>query len=314
MGSHTAVAVVCSNHISRNFDHDLNLLIADIVPSILAPKGNRARSELAVAFQKYYENYAPEQTQSSAMVQARYAANTKHSISPWNQGRLEVGTLLGILANTIPSAFYMLVHVYSDQALLQDIRIELEATCVSEVAPTKRSLSIITIREQCHLLHSTFQELLRVHAQGAGARFVREDTMLDDKYLLKKGMVVQMPMAVMHSDPSVWGPDVTDFQPRRFLKQNDAGKGSKQSSTAYRPFGGGASLCPGRHFVTLEILALTAYMVLRFDMVPSNGQWSIPAQRQESLATNVFPPEKDIRVRISKRKGFEDMDWALVIK
>lgn len=249
------------------------------------------------------------------MVQARYAANTKYGISPWNQGRLEVGTLLGILANTIPSAFYMLIHVYSDQALLQDIRDELEANCVTGSTPeTKRFLSVVTMREKCHLLYSTFQELLRVHAQGAGARYVREDTILDDQYLLKRGMVVQMPMAVMHSDPLVWGADVADFQPRRFLKQIDTSKGFKQNLTAYRPFGGGASLCPGRHFVTLEVLALTALMVLRFDIAPSNGQWSIPAQRQESLATNVFPPEKDIKVKITRRYGFENVEWDFVTK
>ncbi|MCJ1418796.1 hypothetical protein MMC32_005147 [Xylographa parallela] len=292
------------------FDQDLNLLIADILPSIIVPKGNRARTELGIAFQEYFEHFIPGQTQSSAMIQARQSANTNHGLSSWNQGRLEVGTLLGLLANTVPSAFYLLVHVYSDQALLHDIRDELEYTCVSTISPAKRTLHIMTMREKCLLLHSTFQEALRVHALGAGARFVREDTLLDDQYLLKKGMVIQMPMAVMHSDPLIWGPDVASFQPRRFLKHSEATQGSKQKATAYRPFGGGASLCPGRHFVTLEALALTAYMVLRFDMSPSDGQWSIPTQKQESLATNVFPPEKDIVVNISQRKGFENVGWA----
>lgn len=243
------------------------------------------------------------------MIQARQSANTNHGVSSWNQGRLEVGTLLGILANTIPSVFYLLVHVYSDEALLRDIRDELEVTSVSMKSPVKRVLHIMMMREKCLILHSTFQELLRVHALGAGARFVREDTMLDDRYLLKKGMVIQMPMAVMHSDPQIWGPDVASFQPRRFLKHSEVNQGSKQKATAYRPFGGGASMCPGRHFVTLEALALTAYIVLRFDIFPSSGQWSIPAQKQESLATNVFPPEKDMFVRFSKRKGLEQVIW-----
>ena len=295
---------------SRDFDRDLNLLIADVLPNVIVPKGSRARSTLGTAFQQYFENFIPGQTQSSAMIQARQSTNTDHGLSSWNQGRLEVGTLLGILANTIPSAFYMLVHVYSDPALLQDIRNELENTSISTVAPAQRTLHISTMREKCLLLHSTFQELLRIHALGAGARFVREDTMLDNQYLLKKGMVIQMPMAVMHSDPLIWGPDVGDFKPARFLKHNEANQGSKQKATAYRPFGGGASMCPGRHFVTLEVLALTAYMVLRFDMSPSSGQWIIPVQKQESLATNVFPPEKDIVVRVSKRKRFENVTWA----
>lgn len=296
----------------RDFDRDLNLLMVDVAPNVLAPKGNRARSALAQAFQQYFEEFIPNKTQCSAMTLARYSANTQNGITFQNQGRLEVGTLLGILANTIPAIFYMLVHVYSDPVLLQDIRTELESTCVSITtapsAPTTRHLRILRMRENCPLLYSTFQELLRLHALGASARFVREDVRLDDQYLLKQGMVVQMPMAVMHADPAVWGADVHEFQPRRFLN-------NKQNATAYRPFGGGASLCPGRHFVTLETLALTACTVLRYDIASAeDGQpLHVPAQKQESLATNVFPPEKDLAVRVTERQGYENVIWNSIM-
>lgn len=73
-------------------------------------------------------------------------------------------------------------------------------------------------------------------------------------------------------------------------------------------------MCPGRHFVALEVLALTACMVLRFDIMPAVGEWSVPAQRQESLATNVFPPEKDVRVKVTRRAGFEDVVWDFAMK
>lgn len=299
----------------RNFDRDLNLLMVDVAPNVLAPKGSRARSALAQAFQQYFEEFIPNKTQCSAMALARYSANTQNGITFQNQGRLEVGTLLGILANTIPAIFYMLVQVYSDPVLLQDIRAELESTCVSTTttttapsAPNTSHLRILRMRENCPLLYSTFQELLRLHALGASARFVREDVRLDDQYLLKQGMVVQMPMAVMHADPAVWGADVHIFQPRRFLN-------NKQNATAYRPFGGGASLCPGRHFVTLETLALTACMVLRYDIASAEvGQpLRVPAHKQESLATNVFPPEKDLAVRVTERQGCENVIWNSIM-
>lgn len=264
------------------------------------------------------------------MILARYTANTRYGVSLWNQGRLEVGTLLGILANTIPSLFYMLVRIFADGKLLQDIRDELENTAVLNCGGKLKRVLILTMREKCHLLHSTFQELLRFHAKGAGARYVREDTMLDDRYLLKKGMIVQMPMAVMHFDPTIWGAGAEEFKPDRFLKKSDdqrnhklnsetrlksseEKKDTKQILTGYRPFGGGASLCPGRHFVTLEALALTAIMVLRFDIDPVNREWSIPPQKQESLATNVFPPAHDIKVRVKRRKGMEDINWDFVM-
>ena len=294
----------------RDFDHDLNMLIANVLPGILAPKGNRARSVLASAFQEYFMHYDAEGSLSSAMIKARYSANVKYGVSFQDQGRLEVGTLLGILANTVPSAFYMICRIYSDEVLLHGIRHELETTCVTKTSDQSTwTLNILAMREKSQLLHSTFQELLRVHAMGAGSRYVREDVLLHGQYLLKKGMVVQMPMAIMHSDPRIWGANVDDFQPNRFLKQAEVIKDSKSQSVAYRPFGGGASMCPGRHFVTLEVMALTALMVLKFDIMPLKDPWYIPAQKQESLATNVFPPERDIRVKLKVREGFQDIDW-----
>ena len=340
----------------------------NVAPSILAPKGYRARADLGAAFTEYFRNYIPRRTQSSAMILARYTANTQHGVSLWNQGRLEVGTLIGILANTIPSLFYMLVRIYADENLLQDIRAELEANAVlnrNGEKNSKKTLMILSMREKCHLLHATFQELLRFHARGASARYVREDTMLDDdRYLLRKGMIVHMPMAVMHFDPAIWGPDAAEFRPERFLRKisksnnnqrrrnlqfnedeeesrlqlnpssnsnsnsnsneqkvsnlnstSNQSQSQNQTMTGYRPFGGGASLCPGRHFVTLEALALTAIMVLRYDIEPVNvdRRWTIPPQKQESLATNVFPPASDIKVTIRRRKGQENIEWGFLM-
>ncbi len=292
----------------RQFDRDLNVLIADVAPSLLAPKGYRARAKLGRAFQRYFDHKTTGPDKGSAMANVRDSTATERGINNENKGRLEVGALLGILANTIPTTFYMLVHLFSDADLLRDVRNELEANCISGHPGDKaRTINIMTMREQCSLIYSVFQELLRMHALGTGSRYVRDDVLLNDQYLLKKGMIVQMPMAVMHGDPSVWGTDAKDFKPRRFLKQG----GAKPNVSAYRPFGGGASLCPGRHFVALEIMALAACMVLRFDMAPVAGDWTVPAQKQISLATNVFPPAADTQVRITRRKGFEDVKWDI---
>ena len=235
-------------------------------------------------------------------------------MNPWNQGRLEVGVLLGILTNTVPAIFYMLVHVLSDADLLRDTREEIETTSTQyNAAERTKCLRILTMREKCTLLYSTFQEILRVHALGSSVRYVRKDILLQDQYLSKKEMVVQMPMAVMHFDPSAWGADAKDFKPRRFLKMPNAGKEFKTNATVYRPFGGGASLCPGRHLVTLEAVALTASFVLRFDVEPADGHWQIPPQKQESMVTNVFPPMDNIRVEIRERQGHEDVSWNFLM-
>ena len=248
------------------------------------------------------------------MIEARYRTNTQYGLTYQNQGCLEVGTLLGILANTVPSSFYMLARLYADPALLQDIRAELGHAAVVESDDKLCVINVTAVRDSCHLLNATWQELLRVHALGVGSRYVREDVLLNDQYLLEKGRVVQMPMAVLHSNPAIWGSDAYEFRPRRFLKGSDGTKGPRTNLSGYRPFGGGASLCPGRHFVAFEVISLAACMIMRFDMTPVEGCWRIPAQKQESMATNVFPPESDVRVNVTKRQGYEDVQWKFELR
>ena len=225
------------------------------------------------------------------MIRGRHSANTCHGISSFNEGRLEVGTLIGVLANTVPAIFYTLVHIYSDPRLTSDIRNELEKSgFLGTPEATSEKPNLLSMPENCPLLYSTWQEVLRVHALGAGSRYILEDVMLDDHYLLRKGMVVQMPMAVMHSDAAAWGEDVKDFQPRRFVKQDTTRKGGfKQNLTAYRPFGEGASMCPGRHFVTLEVMGMAACMLARFDLVPIDGEWNFPARSRRVWPPMFFP-------------------------
>ena len=275
-----------------------------------ARKGHKGRQKIASAFKQYFDN--DPSRQSSALTNHRYNTNVRYGLTTLNMGRLEVGTLIGILANTIPTAFYMLAYIYSDELLLKDIRKELQAVISSvpdqESGQVMRYLNVSTMKEKCPLLRSTFQEVLRVHSLGASARMVLKDTMLNDQYLLKKGGVVQIPTSVIHSDTSVWGQ--TDFQPRRFLKQDASIKEEKRNPAAYRPFGGGSTLCPGRHFASTEILSLTAMMTLKYDVVPVSGRWLLPKPRQQSLATAVFPPENDVKVKITRNQCWGDCQWA----
>ena len=60
--------------------------------------------ELGTAFRQYFENFSP--AQSAAMIQRRRSENTRYGSTPLNQGRLEVGTLIGVLANTPRDILY----------------------------------------------------------------------------------------------------------------------------------------------------------------------------------------------------------------
>lgn len=159
------------------FDRDLNVLIADVAPALFAPKGYHARKKMGAAFQTYYNGPDTGPRKGSGMAQARFSAATEYGITTANQGLLETGALLGVLANTIPTTFYMILHLFANLELLKDARDEMERICVSVGQnPKDRVIHIMTMRERCPLMHSTLQELLRLHALGTGSRYVREES------------------------------------------------------------------------------------------------------------------------------------------
>ena len=137
------------------------------------------------------------------------------------------------------------------------------------------SIDLADVMTACPILVSTWQEVLRFHGTSIRARVIKENILVDDHYLLKKGGIVMMPNAVIHSDPSLWGPTVGQFNHRRFLKGVKDGE-SRYPAAAFRgDFGGGHALCPGRHFASTEVLALVALLV-RFYVRPVGGEWTEP--------------------------------------
>ena len=71
--------------------------------------------------------------------------------------------------------------------------------------------------------------------------------MFCDQYFLRKDSVLQIAGGAMHRDPDIWGSNVDHFDPYRFLEMDRKSK-EKIHPAAYRAFGGGATLCPGKRF------------------------------------------------------------------
>lgn len=141
--------------------------------------------------------------------------------------------------------------------------------------------------------------------------------MLDNKYLLKKGGLVMMSARSQHSNPTIWGPDVDQFNHTRFLHPRSA-TGGKQRAAAFRGFGGGVTLCPGRHFATSEILLLATSLLLRFDMKPAgreekDGSWGpVPSTDKSSQAEAMEQPDEDVKVELVPRADAEGKKWEIV--
>ncbi|KAF2449065.1 cytochrome P450 [Karstenula rhodostoma CBS 690.94] len=187
----------------------------------------------------------------SALIKARYAHSMSHKISVEDIARFEIAGAIAILINTSPTYFWQVYHLYSSPSALEDCRREL-GTILSETASKTQggrsgrtvTLDLTQAKTSCPTLLSSLQEVLRLHSVGISTRQVIED-----------------------HDAVTWGKDIHSFDHRRFLPNE------KRPNSVPRGFGGGTTLCPGRHFASTETFAFTALIILRFDMHSVGDIW-----------------------------------------
>ncbi|XDG01572.1 hypothetical protein ABKA04_001187 [Annulohypoxylon sp. FPYF3050] len=289
------------------FESGLMSILVGFLPSITARKPIAARTKVAKAFEAYYKAGGVEK--ASALTRNRYQAEIDNNVSLEDIACYEVGGSIAVLVNTAPAAFWTLLLLHSYPGVLNDIRKEIDACTETTVdnGSTVKSIDVTTLKENCPLLLSSYQEVLRYSSMGTSVREVMEDTYLN-QWLLKKGAMLQMPSGIVHQNPSLWGTDVKDFNPRRFLPEE---KRNRPRDACFRAFGGGKTLCPGRHFATNEILAVVAIFIARLDMNPVGGDWKLPSTANTNVAAVVMEPDYDIEVEVKARRGFEEVQWVI---
>ncbi|TAQ91216.1 hypothetical protein B7494_g441 [Chlorociboria aeruginascens] len=271
-----------------DFEPDIMIHMLKAWPNVLARKSLHAREHLLIpAFEKYFaEN---NHLQGSLLVQCRYKHNTGHGLRGRDVAATEIGQMIASLTNSVGAAFWMVYHIFSDPIVLSECRKEVEqlAQVDSDGIPT---VDLAKVKFSCPVLLSTWQETLRYVHVGIAARVVMEDTILNSRYLLKKGATVMTVAPVQHTDVSVWGPTVSSFDHRRFLQMPG---GKRTNPVAFRSFGGGTVLCPGRHFASTEVMSFTALLLLCFDLKPvtKGGKWVEP--RKVIPMTSSMPTPKD---------------------
>ncbi|KAJ6787373.1 hypothetical protein PWT90_06301 [Aphanocladium album] len=251
-----------------DFDEGLGGLLVGILPSITASQAYRGREKVVAAFIKYLEN--KNDATASKIVCDRIRVEREWEMSNEMISRSALSFLFAGIVNTTTTTFWVVLRLFADPKLLETVREEIKAALASsEEQHGHDSLSIAIVRDSCPTLSAVFRESLRIGSENFSVRLIKEDTTLAGKYFLKKGAVVQISGGVIHSDKSIWGEDVDQFNPNRFLGAKARSGGFHPA--AFRGFGGGKTLCPGRHFAINEILLFTVMIVLGFDMESPGG-------------------------------------------
>lgn len=284
--------------VCRLFEGKFHLLLLDLLPKMTTFGGYGARENVTSAFCNYYKDGIP--AEASDLVRERIAVGRKYGLTTEALARLDVGLAQAILLNTVPVSVWMLFYIFSSPSLLDEIRSEVQPLFNNgNIDPSK-------IRGLCPVLCSTWQEVLRFTSYLPQGRTVLEDTMLEDRFLLTKGATVLIPSGIIHADTDTWGTDAAVFDPHRFMPDR-----KKAPSAAFRGFGGGSLMCPGRHFAATEVMAFVATMVAGFEMVSKGGKaWTVPERDTFSPSLGVLKPVEGRDVCIERRKGWENVVWS----
>ncbi|GAB1317669.1 hypothetical protein MFIFM68171_07879 [Madurella fahalii] len=272
------------------------------LPSLFFPKLFRAREVAAAAMIDYMGKGGHET--ASGLVRKRVEHHARlFGLSVDDVGRGELGNAFAVLGNTTPCALWVLYQIFSDDRVVAEIRSQVSALVreeSDESGATVSSIDLAGIKEACPVLLSTFQETLRYRAVNPGPRVLLDDVLLDGRILLKKGSMLMIPAPVQHTDVAAWGDDASEFDHMRFARKPGRGRG-RPNRVAFRAFGGGHVLCPGRHFASTEIMSLAALLVLQFDVMPVAGKWVEPTWDKSPLQAGFPVIDEDIRVELRPR-------------
>lgn len=227
---------------------------------------------------------------------------------------LEAPLQLAFVSNTVPAVFWALFELYSDLALLEEFREEIKQNALSISEDGTHTVDITAIKERCPFALSFLQEVLRWRTTTTPTRYILEDTLIGDRYLLKAGSTISMPGGVIGKRPEVWGESAEVFDPRRFLKPDpskaEAPKKEPRRTGGFMPFGISPVICPGRHFASSEVLGVTAMMVLRYDINPVEGVWKAPQSDTKSLVSIMGAVRGEFPVNVKTRSEYEEVgEW-----
>ncbi|CAI5740347.1 unnamed protein product [Peronospora destructor] len=182
-------------------------------------------------------------------------------------------SLAGVLAgkDTTGDAVSWLMHLLHENPRVENrLRTELLAKIPKLVVdesyvPTMEELETITY------LEATIRESLRLKPPApCVTQHCTQDTVFSDGTFVAKGMDTTLLYHASALLPSVWGPDATEFNPDRFLDEND--ELIVLPSHKFIAFSTGPRKCIGRKLAMVEMKIVTACLVGRYHLVEVPGQ------------------------------------------
>ncbi|KAG9096325.1 hypothetical protein FRC06_008771 [Ceratobasidium sp. 370] len=274
------------------FDTNVPLLAVNF-PPFLMPGTMAARRTLLNNLDAYFAAGLPED--ASGLLREFVELGQSQNWTTHDLAAFGLGLMWPLLANA-PYAVYWLIayHLHRPEGLnplLDEIK---------PVLASGRGLAeVVRDSGATPYLDACISETIRLASDSYSMRWVAESEgkgPILGGCLFKAGDQVVCNMRGVHMDEEVYAhPD--KFEPTRFM---DGGKDKLRGR--FIPFGGGFSICEGRHLALTQIKAFILLLLSEFDVSLDDTEKGVPRFSPSNRGFGMIRPVGDVKVRLTKRK------------
>ncbi|CAE6450966.1 unnamed protein product [Rhizoctonia solani] len=261
------------------------------VPSIFMGRTIAARSQLIDQLTQYFESGAPE----DASQQLKDFVDLAKS-AEWTErdtGSFALGMMWPLLANAPWAVWWLLVYHLHRARGLEAILEE-----VKQIVQSGRDLlDVVRDSNATPYLDASINETIRIASDSFSVRWVPPSPTPArlGTFMFKGGDQVICKMRGVHMDPNVYAhPEV--FEPGRFAGGKEGVRGR------FFPFGGGFSICEGRHLAISQIKAFLIILLGEFDLSLVDSQSLVPKFSPSNRGFGMIRPTEDVEIRLIRRR------------
>ncbi|KAF9646393.1 cytochrome P450 [Thelephora ganbajun] len=285
----------------NDFDRTFHLLLAG-VPRFFLRKHTKGLATLHRLFEKYFDGPHDD---ASEMVLENERVMRSHGYDSNAVGTFFASFLFALMANAPNAGYWLIVLNLQREDGLQPLTDEIDEA----VASWKQQNPGQQIEDHLHdfvstaelpLLASTIQETLRYAASVMSIRRVTEPVEFGGYRFNKDDEIVCLTRSV-HLDEEIHE-NASVYDPRRYMTQKRPTKNGKIVANHSMPWGGGVSMCEGRHFANRELKAFVVFLLMRYTVEIDSKSAERPTFISERVGAGVMHPRGDLRVIIHARK------------
>ncbi|KAF2973131.1 hypothetical protein GQX73_g397 [Xylaria multiplex] len=309
-------------------------------PAWMAPRAHAARNKMIDSVKKWHAHArehsdysisgddAPKWDEYWGSVWLKVRQRWGQATGTMDDGGLaseDLALAIAANANAIPMAFWYLVEIYRDPALLSRVLPELEAAVISPAADNTPAAFDLSPVLASPLAQSIYAEVLRMRISLLLNRCADHKDHRIGPWTLKKGAYMTLPTAYIGYHPKAWEPytdggkaPIDEFWAERFLVPDEAKSAQTEDAVSEKkepkmrfstehlegiwvPYGGGALMCPGRHFAKQEMMGSATVFAHYYELEIISGK--APPMDEKYYGMGAQQPAEKTPVRIRRRHG-----------